>query len=238
MGKEYNWRSAVNIMKTIHIICEGKTEVDFVNKILWDNLGYDKYRLEPKTIITNADKKAGKIYKGGVSNFAKIDRDIKRVLHSIKNADTYITTMFDYYGLPDDFPGMVQSKSITDIYQRIEKIEDALGSCYKCSQFIPYIQLHEFETLIFSDIESLKKVFFDECDSIGWQLLYDAVSEFKNVELINNDINSAPSKRLKQCIKSYDKVYSGIQALQSTDFKLIRQQCRHFNEWITQLESL
>ena len=36
MGKEYNWRATVTIMKTIHIICEGRTEVDFVNKILWD----------------------------------------------------------------------------------------------------------------------------------------------------------------------------------------------------------
>lgn len=238
MGKEYNWRSTVSIMKTIHIICEGRTEVDFVKEILGNNLGYDKYRLEPKTLITKTDKKAGKTYKGGVSNFAKIDRDIKILLRSIKDENTYITTMFDYYGLPHDFPGMEQAKNIADSYQRIAKIEGALNSYYKCSRFIPYIQLHEFETLIFSDIDSLKKVFFDECDSINWHLLYDAVSEFKNIELINNGINSAPSKRLKQCIKSYDKMYSGIQALQNTDFKLIRAQCRHFNEWITQLESL
>lgn len=242
MGEKFDWRAALSgmeSMKTIHIICEGQTEAYFVKNVLWKNLGYANYLFNPIIVETKIDHRKGKMHKGGVPNFDKIDKTIKQSLSFLKNNDAFITTMFDYYGLPNDFPGMTEAKKLTDVYQKIEKIESSLKGYYNNEfRFVPYIQLHEFETLVFACMKALKTVFFDDNDTIPWKILDDVISQHGNVELINNSIETAPSKRLEKCIKSYDKVYSGIQALQQTDFKTIRRKCKHFDAWVSKLEQL
>ena len=106
-------------------------------------------------------------------------------------------------------------------------------------KFIPYIQLHEFEALMFADTVILE----------NWLSLYNAIevgcfSKIKNAapegnpELINERPESAPSKRILSLCDSYDKVDDGLLILQEIGLKRMRVECRHFNEWLTRLEQL
>ncbi len=60
------------------------------------------------------------------------------------------TTMFDLYALPDDFPGYEAAKAIGEPYARVAALETAFAEAINDSRFIPYIQLHEFEALLFA----------------------------------------------------------------------------------------
>jgi hypothetical protein len=77
-----------------------------------------------------------------------VKRDLQRLL-----ADTgaeRITTMLDYYGLPDDFPGLANRPS-GNCYQRVEHVERAFQGDIAHPRFLPYLALHEFEALLFTD---------------------------------------------------------------------------------------
>ena len=104
------------------------------------------------------------------------------------------------------------------------------------SRFVPYIQLHEFEGLLFSDISAFKNNFSKkECD---FQAIESAIRDFATPEEINNGPNTAPSVRLKNAIKGYEKdIYGGFLA-DDIGLPTIRERCPLFNQWIERLESV
>ncbi len=57
------------ITPKIYIITEGQTETAFVNRVLKPYFK-DKYFF-PIMVETKVDKRVGKVFKGGVSNFQK-----------------------------------------------------------------------------------------------------------------------------------------------------------------------
>jgi hypothetical protein len=59
--------------------------------------------------------------------------------------------MFDFYALPHDFPGYAESHKQTDLKARIEHLESCFQADIGDHRFIPYIQLHEFEALLFTE---------------------------------------------------------------------------------------
>ena len=86
-----------------------------------------------------------------MTTYQKAKQDILTWMKEDDHAECRFTTMFDLYRLPDDFPGYEQSKSISDPYLRVMFIERELAKDIDDYRFIPYIQLHEFEALIFAD---------------------------------------------------------------------------------------
>src|SRR5574344_2806042 len=101
MGKEYN--RGTTLMKTLFVLTEGQTETNFVQRVLAPYFIDFEIQLIPNTIITKSDSRTGKIYKGGISYFSKIDSEIKKLSGIVnKNADYFLTTMIDYYGIPKD----------------------------------------------------------------------------------------------------------------------------------------
>lgn len=68
------------------------------------------------------------------------------------------TTMFDLYALPDDFPGYETAKAIGEPYVRVAALETAFAEAINDGRFIPYIQLHEFEALLFAALTILQSV--------------------------------------------------------------------------------
>ena len=89
-------------MKRILILVEGQTEETFVRDLLMPHLAQFGIYPTPVLVETKRDE-TGLKYKGGVSNYRKIKRDVMRLLHDT-NA-VAVTTMLDFYGLPHDFPG-------------------------------------------------------------------------------------------------------------------------------------
>lgn len=215
---------------TIGIVAEGITECNFVKKLLCPYfIGKDKY-LFPITIVTSRDKRNGKVYKGGGLNF---DRVKVHIGNQLKNCDV-VSTMFDFYGLPPDFPGVAKINKNTNAYDQVTLIEDELTGKICTEKFIPYIQLHEFEALVFSDLDILQKQYFEN----KIEPLRKCLAEIKNPELINTDPNKSLSKRIINYIKEYDKATIGVRVLEEIGLNKIRSECKHFDEWICKLEEL
>jgi hypothetical protein len=236
MGKEHLGRSAMNVR--VYIVTEGQTETNFVNKILVPHFLNRNMTLIPCTVVTKSDKKAGRQYKGGISRYLKVKNDIVRCLaYTKKDTSTvYVSTMFDFYRLPNDFPGYGVAQEINDPYLKVEFLEKSLQEdiCENEPSFLPYLSLHEFEALLFSNIEIMKKHFFEK----DVTRLMDTALQYNNPELINNDEQTAPSKRILQCVPEYAKPIDGIEIAQKIGLAVLRAKCGHFNRWIRRLEGL
>ena len=233
MGKECPWGATV---KRIYVVTEGQTETNFVNRVLSPYFCEKETILIPTTILTKADEQKGKMYKGGMLNYAKARTTIKKDLSYTKEKDVYVTTMFDLYALPNDTPGKSETDKISDPYDKVVCIENAMYDFEKLDKpiFRPYIQLHEFEALLFANLDLLADEYFE----YDIQPLRDCLEKKKNPELINDGSETAPSKRIYNCIPDYDKVTAGVSVLEKIGLDALCKSCKHFSEWIEWIKSI
>ncbi|HPP78980.1 DUF4276 family protein, partial [Methanospirillum sp.] len=143
----------------LQIIVEGQTEQLFVQQILIPHLyskGINSFCHVIPTKTTN------KTYRGGVSSYSKIEIEIKRTLQKKTH---YITTMFDFYAIPSDTPGKMEAKSVENSWKKVQIIEDSITHSIHNNRFIPYIQLHEFEALLFSNIDAIDEIMSPDNES-------------------------------------------------------------------------
>ena len=212
----------------LYVIAEGQTEQRFVEKILADHLGHYQISATASAVTTSRG------YKGGLLSYGKAKSDILRWLKEDQHIDVRFTTMFDLYRLPADFPGYYQATQ-SDPYTRVEALEHALAKDINDQRFIPYIQVHEFETLIFADPTKLATEYLGYENKLA---TLQAISQEKNPELINDGVDTAPSKRIIQVIPEYSKAVGGINVVAAIGLDKIRQRCHHFQEWLKKLETL
>lgn len=224
-------------MKRLHITAEGQTEESFVNKTLKQHLAQFGVYADVRCVLTG--KKKAKTFRGGMTTYEKAKKDISRWLREeAGNDDVAYTTMFDFYALPDDFPGYKDALLLQDPYEKVAKIEEAFAADIADPRFIPYIQLHEFETLLFVEPEKFGIEYIDETKKIA--KLRAITNEFGNPELINQGAETAPSKRIIKVFADYEnnKPAIGSMVAHEIGVDMLRQTCRHFNEWLTKLERL
>lgn len=226
--------------KIVHILCEGQTEQGFVQEVLRPYLLEHGVAGVKGTLVTTNKKKNAR---GGMLTYSQAATDID-VLCKTSLEGEYerhvITTMFDLYALPDDFPGYESAKVLRDPYSRIASLEAAFAKEINDVRFIPYIQLHEFEALLFCGIEYLEK-YYPGCSKRCEQLRKD-LSKAGNPELINSSPETAPSKRIIRAIEgdkkkyyNYNKPATGKDVTKNIGIEQLRAECRHFNEWIEKL---
>ena len=144
--------------------------------------------------------------------------------------------MVDLYGLPVDFPELARWRKTQDPFQRVNGLEDAFSKDIQSDRFIPYIQLHEFEALLFSDISRLEFYYPDQKAEIK-KLVHEGAS-FSSPELINDGAMTAPSKRILQKIPRYEKVVAGSLIALDLGIRSIMERCPHFKSWILRLEQI
>jgi hypothetical protein len=219
----------------LHILGEGYTEEAFVKELLIGHLANYGIKVVASIFVTKFDEDTGRLYKGGISNYQKVKSDIVRRLSSDRRDNLRVSTMIDFYGLPADFPSYYQAYREEDPYKRVEILEAAFAEDIGDSRFIPYLSLHEFEALIFSDPGKLGCVYFNNDKQID-ELV--ALSQEVNPELINDDAETCPSKRIKKAIRSYNKRFAGSRVAKAIGLNRIRSRCKHFDEWIGILEVL
>ena len=220
-------------MIRVHIICEGQTEEMFVNELMRSPFAAKGIDLRPSLV-----GKPG--HKGGNFKFERLLGDVRSRLSG--DTQSYCTTFFDFYGLPEDFPGkrvLPANASIHDKASAVnsaldEKLKDHLGE-EPARRFIPFIQMYEFEALLFSNA----KAFAAGIDKPNLEDSFQAISDsFDSPEHINDSPQTAPSKRVLQLVTGYEKPLMGSLAAIEIGLNTIRQECRLFNEWVTQLEGL
>ena len=227
--------------KIIHVLCEGQTEQGFVEEVLRPYLQAQGVKSVKGILITTNKKKNAR---GGMLSYNHAVTDIG-LLRQTKKDDEYVrhifTTMFDLYALPNDFPGYAVAQTIRDPYARVNSLEADFARDINDGRFIPYIQLHEFEALLFCGIAHIAK-YYPGCDKRCKQLEKDLLDAGGNPELINNDPSTAPSKRIIKAIEgdkkthyNYNKPVTGKNVAKQIGIETLRAECRHFNEWIEKL---
>ncbi len=171
-------------------------------------------------------------FKGGLTSYSsQIRPDILRLLND--NSAETITTMLDYYGLPNDFPGYsAKSKNITP-QEKLAELETAFANDINSRKFIPYLQFHEFEALLFSDPEIIDKNIIGENKQQQLNRILRAFGV--NPELINDSPQTAPSKRLFSLYPDFKKTVNGITIAKEIGLEKLREKCSHFDEWIGKL---
>ncbi len=232
-------------MIRLHMVVEGQTEEEFVNSLLIDHFGSHNISTDVRRVETSRRRgkyrRSGtieaKIFRGGLLDYERAKGDLIRWMKEDQNTDAYFTTMFDLYALPENFPSFVEAKKLRDPYQRVETLERAFEADLTHRRFIPYIQLHEFEALILSDPSGFASRFIEHV--AGIRDLVDMCADFRSPELIDDDVNNAPSKRIIRAIPDYKgtKASAGPLIAQRIGLRTIRQKCPHFNEWLTKLEN-
>ncbi len=216
--------------KKVLVLCEGPTEERFVKSVLNPYLYTKEIFLTP-TIIKTKKEVRGPDHKGGINSYVQVKRDLIPLCNDT-SADI-VTTLIDYYGLPSDFPGYNERPNGT-CYQRVEFIENQFNTDINQARFLPYLQLHEFEALVFASAEKLSVAFVNKYREI---LQVVAINEsFASPEEINENPNSAPSKRLKRIFPDYQKIFHSQLILSQTSIEDLRNRCSHFNSWLTKLE--
>ena len=142
-----------------------------------------------------------------------------------------------YTNCQPTFQGYEEASRTGDPYERVKLLEGSLAKDIGDSRFIPYIQLHEFEALLLSDPKKLDSQ-FDDSDAV--ERITVLVSQFSSPELIDDGIETAPSKRIAAEIPAYASVKASAGPLVAERIGLptMRAKCCHFGEWIRKLEVL
>lgn len=226
-------------MRTVylHVLCEGQTELRFASKVLSTYLVLKGIIVLPQLLITSSKKNA----RGGIISYQQAKRDLTfmiRGAHDSEQEVHYFTSMFDLYALPDDFPGFAEASALKD-YCQVVKLEEAFGKDVNYYKFIPYIQLHEFEALVLCDIDGLKDSYPNAAKELT-ELKNEVTAQYgDNMEMVNNSVNTAPSKRIIKALKDeyhYDKPKTGTEITDKIGIDALRVKCQHFNDWLTKIE--
>ncbi len=221
--------------RILNILCEGQSEQTFALKVLKSYLLPKDIIVKTNLLITNHKLNA----QGGIINYHQVKRDLRNMMLAAKDTSyekNFFTTMFDLYALPSDFPGF--SGTQTEPYTRVADIEEAFGADINYFRFIPYIELHEFETLVLCNLQKVGQTYPNAKKQIN-ELDEQWRKETRgNVELVNSSRETAPSKRLIKALEgyyNYDKKLMAVNATKDIGIDALRAQCKHFNQWIEKI---
>ena len=205
-------------MIRLAISVEGETEETFVKQVLAEHLranGVDSIPILPR-------------HKGG--NIC-VDRLAPAMADLYWNFD-FVTSLVDYYGFRgkgDLTPEALEARIDREVTKLIGRSVDE-------SRVFSYVQRHEFESLLFSDVKMFAMLYHAPNDAVS--VLQNARSQFPTPEDINDNTETAPSKRIRRVIPRYDKRNDGPDLAMAMGLAFIRMHCQRFDAWVARLESL
>jgi hypothetical protein len=222
----------------VHV--EGVTEERFVNEVLANHLFAYGWELVAARRMGSGRKRE---QRHGIKSWVVARADIIRNLQ--EDTGRCVTTFVDYYGLPATDPHGWPGRATADrqpLAQRGHFIQQALtadvaatmGDAYAARRFIPFVVMHEFEGLLFSDCERFSRGIGCPALAAPFQAIRD---RFGSPEEINDSPTTAPSKRIEALIPTYKKPVLGIAAVLAIGLETIRSACPHFRSWLERLEA-
>ncbi len=220
-------------MNRIIAVVEGQTEQTFIRDILAPRLANQRIYITAQLIGRPG-------HKGGIGPFPRASADILRLIK--QDRQLFVTTMFDFYGMPTTWPGRSEANNLPfekrashveiAIYK---KIAQELGDDFQPNRFIPYVQMHEYEALLFSMPSAITRVMNSNS---ALSILEEIKDQFKNPEAINDSPETAPSKRLARIFPKFRKPIHGVSIAKKIPFEILLDECSHFQCWIQRLEKL
>ena len=202
-------------MIRLAIVVEGRTEEEFVKEMLADHMQARGVRTEP--ILLN----------GNVT----VDRLAAHMAKLIWNFDI-VTSLVDLYGFRD------QGTNTREQLQQLicKTVDTIISRAWDQSRAFSYVQQHEFEGLLFSDVAAFRNAI--NLPEEGVEELQRIRSTFRTPEDINDGIETSPSKRILKVMPRYQKVVDGPLIALETTLDVIRRECPRFNAWVARMESL
>ena len=214
-------------MKKIFIIVEGQTEQEFVRRTLSNYLlRYGIFDVRPILIHTS------KYGRGGFLRYRHLRKDIYLVLQSNKGDGYIVTTMVDYFRSPA-FPQEDRWRRVKDSSERLDVLEKIMKEDVDDPRFIPYIQMHEFEALLFSSMVGFER----RLGKRAAKELSKVMEQFETPEDINTSPEGAPSKRIIRASRGYNKIIVGNRIAEDVGMETMLLKCPHFREWVNTLIS-
>lgn len=210
-------------MRTIYIIGEGQTEEEFIKEVLAPYLkDFGVENAVPILLETSPG------YYGGDLSYARYKTNAQNLL--MRDPDAIVTSLIDYYALRTDFPGY--TNQVTAGTTRIEYLEQKIAADINEPRMCPYIQLHEFEALLFADIAAYQKYFPAKVSHIQY-----VINHYPNPEDINNTPANAPSMRMKSIFgaRKYKKTFHGPIIAIENGIAPILAKCPRFKNWVETL---
>jgi hypothetical protein len=220
----------------VNILVEGYAEETFVKNILYPYLLQFKVYITP-IIISSKQTESGIKFKGGsfTKRFSLFINDLKKLIYGTSQG--YVTTFIDYYALPSEFPGYDDRLTLPSPLKKVEFLEtNLLEYLDSPGNFIPYIQLHEFEAFLFADAKGFDSNISPKDPNL--EELHKIIRLYPNPEDIDEGSKTAPSKRILQHYPSYDKVTEGNLILLDIGINTLLNKCPHFNQWVNKLKQL
>lgn len=225
-------------MARLYIFAEGQTEQTYGDTVLKHHLATFGVYVQGPILIGHAKKK-GRVHRGGGRKYLPMRNDILRFLAQEKAIDTYFTTMIDLYAIHSDFPGLAEAEKVRHLpREHVEQLEEAFANDINDRRFIPHIQLHEFEAILFVNPTAFE-TFYADCarQVVALQAIAQAHA---SPEEIDDGAQTAPSKRIIDQFPDYEgaKRTAGPQIAANIGVDAIRDKCPHFNAWPAKLERL
>lgn len=215
-------------MSRLYLLVEGQTEEAFVNELLIPHYARQGLYFTPIIVSTSPG------HKGGVVSYAKVRPQIEKLCK--QDVGAYVSTLFDLYALPADFPGKQDGgyPVAAGGQQKAQFIERALAQDIDQPNFIPNLLVHEFEALLFVNVEAFAE-WVDDDRLLG---PLRAVSIATAPEDINDSPQTAPSKRILSALPFYQKTLHGPLIACDIGLDAMRGSCPHFAAWLGKIEKL
>jgi len=218
-------------MNRIRVLVEGQTEQAFIKEVL---IPY----FDTRQIYLHAVKLRRQ---GGITPYQRAKEVIVRSLK--EDAALICTTMVDFYGMPADWPGRENANRCQSCTEKADLVEGDilkdiaghLGDSFNPKRLMPYVQMHEFEALLFSSPLKLAESLGDKKLS---SIFLTIRNEFSTPEEIDDHYDTCPSRRIEGVFEGFRKTINGITAAGRIGLEKMRQECPHFNDWITKLEKI
>lgn len=226
-------------MSRLLIHVEGETEETFVNEVLAPHLYNFGYKNVSARLLGNARNRDRR---GGIRGWDSASDDIMN--HLKEDPKCLATTMVDYYALPKsgnrEWPGRLladtlsfELKAPTVQNALLADISLKLGKGFDQKRFIPFVMMHEFEGLLFSDCDR----FSQAIGRIDLGPKFHAIRAcFNTPEEINDSPLTAPSKRIEELVPGYEKPLLGALAILEIGLDTLRKECPNFCQWLEKLE--
>jgi hypothetical protein len=212
------------------ILVEGQTEERFVKDVLAPEFYSLGLYFSPTLLVTKRVKD-GPNFTGGVTTYKKFRNDAERLLRS---SGALVTTLLDYYRLPNDFPGMSTRPSGTPL-KRATHVERAIHADLGSPEyFVPFLALHEFEAWLFASPDELPRTMTQPDKQPEFAAIRDSVS---TPEEIDDGPTTAPSKRIESLFPAYKKRLHGPLTVGRIGMARIRVECPHVDGWFGAIEA-
>ena len=210
-------------MTSLAIVVEGPTETEFVDKVLAPHL-------RERGVCPFPNSLDGHVF---------VARLASRIAGWLRPPGSdFVTSLVDFYGFRDKQSG----ETVGELQDRItvhiaDEIRRSSPQGYEPCRVIPYVQQHEFEALLFSDVNAVAAV-LPRISQGSVAALRGVRCRYPTPEDINDDPDTAPSKQIERVIRGYNKRRHGYLVAEEIGLDKIRAECPRFNDWVTRLEAL